>query len=182
MTETAASYLQKSWDLSELVSGGMDGPELESAFKDMDKMVAAFETLRPQLTSAIGLDVFLGIVRKLEEINLAAHKLSNFAYLTFSADTQSQAAQSLVQRVEQFFAELENRTIFFTLWWKELADEEAARLMAGSGDYRYWLEEMRHFKPYTLSEPEEKIINIKNVTGASALRHALPLDHQPLYL
>ena len=28
---------------------------------------------------------------------------------------------------------------------------------------------MRHFKPHTLSEPEEKIINIKNVTGASAL-------------
>ena len=28
---------------------------------------------------------------------------------------------------------------------------------------------MRHFKPHTLSEPEEKIINIKNVTGANAL-------------
>jgi oligoendopeptidase F len=41
--------------------------------------------------------------------------------------------------------------------------------MSISGDYRYWLEEMRHFKPHTLSEPEEKIINIKNVTGSSAL-------------
>jgi len=170
MTETAASYLQKSWDLSELVSGGMDSPELESAFTNLDKMVAAFETLRPQLTPGIALDEFLGIVQKMEEINLGAHKLSNFAYLNFSADTQSQSAQSLVQRVEQFFAEAENRTIFFTLWWKELADEDAARLMAGSGDYRYWLEEMRHFKPHTLSEPEEKIINIKNVTGASALQ------------
>lgn len=170
MTETAVSYRQKSWDLSELVSGGMDSPELESAFADLDKKVAAFETLRPQLTPAITVDEFLGIVHKMEEISLGGHKLSNFAYLTFSADTQSQAAQSLVQRVEQFFAEAENRTIFFTLWWKELADEEAARLMAGSGDYRYWLEEMRHFKPHTLSEPEEKIINIKNVTGASALQ------------
>ncbi|MDZ4159526.1 MAG: M3 family oligoendopeptidase, partial [Anaerolineaceae bacterium] len=45
----------------------------------------------------------------------------------------------------------------------------AERLMEGSGDYRYWLEEMRHFKPHTLSEPEEKIINIKNVTGVNAL-------------
>ena len=41
--------------------------------------------------------------------------------------------------------------------------------MAASGDYRYWLEEMRHFKPHTLTEAEEKIINIKNVTGSSAL-------------
>ena len=41
------------------------------------------------------------------------------------------------------------------------------------GDFRYWLEEMRHFKPHTLTEAEEKIINIKNVTGASALAHAV---------
>jgi oligoendopeptidase F len=37
------------------------------------------------------------------------------------------------------------------------------------GDYRYWLEQMRNFKPHTLSEAEEKIVNIKNTTGASAL-------------
>ena len=42
--------------------------------------------------------------------------------------------------------------------------------MQNSGDYRYWLEEMRHFKPYTLTEAEEKIINIKDVTGVSALQ------------
>ena len=28
---------------------------------------------------------------------------------------------------------------------------------------------MRHFKKYTLTEPEEKIINIKDVTGSSAI-------------
>ncbi|GAP12456.1 oligoendopeptidase F [Longilinea arvoryzae] len=170
MTETIASYQQKNWDLSELVSGGMDSPELEAAFKRIDEMVSEFETLRPQLTPAISTEEFLAIVARLEEISLATNRLGSFASLSFSADTQSQAAQTLMQRVEQFFAELENRTIFFTLWWKDLSDQDAARLMAPSGDYHYWLEEMRHFKPHTLSEPEEKIINIKNVTGASALQ------------
>jgi len=51
---------------------------------------------------------------------------------------------------------------------EDLADEDAARPDRPAGDYQYWLEEMRHFKPHTLSEPEEKIINTKNVTGASA--------------
>lgn len=170
MTETIASYQQKNWNLSELVSGGMDSPELEAAFKNLDELVASFETLRPRLAPAIAVEDFLDLVHKLEEINLAANRLGSFASLSFSADTQSQAAQSLLQRVEQFFAELENRTLFFTLWWKDLSDEDAARLMAPSGDYHYWLEEMRHFKPHTLSEPEEKIVNIKNVTGASALQ------------
>ena len=170
MTQTTVSYSQKRWDLSELISGGMESPELEAAFTGLEKLVAAFEALRPQLKADISVEEFLSIVRKLEEINLAGQKLGGFASLTFSGDTQSQAAQSLMQRVEQFFAEMENRTLFFTLWWKDLADEDAARLIASSGDYQYWLEEMRHFKPHTLSEPEEKIINIKNVTGASALQ------------
>lgn len=170
MTQTNSSYQQKRWDLTELVAGGMESPELEAAFTDLDQMVTSFEALRPQLKADISTEEFLSIVRQLEAVNLAAHKLASFASLTFSGDTQSQAAQSLLQRVEQFFAELENRTIFFTLWWKDLSDEDAARLMAASGDYQYWLEEMRHFKPHTLSEPEEKIINIKNVTGASALQ------------
>src|SRR6185369_17189094 len=53
--------------------------------------------------------------------------------------------------------------------WKELDDRNAERLMSAAGDYRYYLEEMRHFKPHTLSEAEEKIINIKEVTGSAAL-------------
>jgi oligoendopeptidase F len=50
-----------------------------------------------------------------------------------------------------------------------LDDENAKRLLEDSGDYRYWLEQIRSLKPYTLSEAEEKIVNIKNVTGSSAM-------------
>jgi oligoendopeptidase F len=71
--------------------------------------------------------------------------------------------------VQQFLADMENRTLFFSLWWKDLDEDNAKRLMGTSGDYRYYLEEMRHFKPHTLSEPEEKVINLKNVTGSDAL-------------
>ena len=41
--------------------------------------------------------------------------------------------------------------------------------MEASGDNRYYLEALRLQKPYTLSEPEEKIINIKDVTGFNAI-------------
>jgi oligoendopeptidase F len=71
-------------------------------------------------------------------------------------------------RVQQFMAEMQNRTLFFSLWWKNLDQDNAQRLIDVSGDYRYYLEEMRHYKPHTLSEPEEKIINLKNVTGFEA--------------
>jgi oligoendopeptidase F len=114
-------------------------------------------------------DRFVDIVRASEETTRVAHKLYSFAGLSFAADTQDQTAQSLQARVQQFLADMENRTLFFSLWWKDLDEENAKRLMDASGDYRYYLEEMRHFKPHTLSEPEEKIINLKNVTGPEAL-------------
>ncbi len=41
--------------------------------------------------------------------------------------------------------------------------------MAAAGDYRYWLEALLLEKPYTLSEPEEKVINLKDVNGTQAL-------------
>jgi oligoendopeptidase F len=89
--------------------------------------------------------------------------------LWITEDTQNQSAQALVARVEQFMAVTQNQTLFFSLWWKDLDDAQADRLMSLSDGYRYWLEEMRNFKPHTLTEPEEKIINIKNVNGSSAL-------------
>ena len=79
-----------------------------------------------------------------------------------------QIAQGLVARMDQMEAQITNRLLFFSLWWKELDDQNAARLMSQSGEFRYWLEEMRHFKPYTLSEAQEKIINLKDVTGVNA--------------
>ncbi len=104
-----------------------------------------------------------------EQITRTLSKLYAFAGLSFAADTQDQAAQTLQARVDLFAAEMSNRTLFFSLWWKELNDQDAKRLLDAAGDNRYYLEEIRHFKPHTLSEPEEKIINIKNVTGVSAL-------------
>ena len=41
--------------------------------------------------------------------------------------------------------------------------------MKAAGDRSYYLEALRLSKPYTLSEPEEKIINLKNVNGHQAL-------------
>jgi oligoendopeptidase F len=162
------TYKQSRWNLTELFPG-MAAPELEAAFQKIEQDVTAFESLRPELKADILTKRFLEIVRTSEETTRLASRLYAFAGLSFAADTQNQSAQTLVGRAEQFLAEMENRTLFFSLWWKELDDQNAQRLMADSGDYRYYLEEMRHFKPHTLSEPEEKIINLKNVTGASAL-------------
>lgn len=162
------AYKLSKWDLSALYPG-YDSAELQSAFDMIEEQVTSFEGLRDKLKPDMPEDQFLQAVRSSEESTRVANKLYSFAGLSFSADTQDQKAQSLQNRVLQFLAEVENRAMFFSLWWKEVDDENAKRLMANSGGYKYYLEAIRLYKPHTLSEPEEKVLNIKNITGSNAL-------------
>ena len=156
----------------------LSGWILEDLFKDEDAykkaqislnvLVDEFETARKELNEQISEEQFLEIVKKLEQIQNLVYQVYGFAELRFSANTQDQENQAQLANVNQFIADIDNRTLFFSLWWKNLDDRNANRLIKNSGDYRYWLEEMRHFKPHTLSEPEEKIINTKNITGVKA--------------
>jgi oligoendopeptidase F len=163
-----ATYTQKRWSLSDLFPSH-DSPEFEGAMESLEGAVAAFEENRPKLTGDIDEKSFQGIIKELEEITVQVHHLSGYAGLWFTEDTQNQDALALQAKIEQFLVTLQNKIIFFNLWWKELDQKNADRLMANAGDLQYWLEEIRHFTPHTLSEPEEKVVNIKNMTGFSAL-------------
>jgi len=168
MTVEKLSIKQTKWSLGDLYTS-TDSPELQQAFEEVEKIVAAFENHRKILNDKIGFQDFLTVIKDLEAITKLMQRISGYADLWFTEDTQIQAAQTLVARTQQLTAEISNRILFFNLWWKGLDDQTAKKLMQDSGDYHYWLEEMRHFKPFTLSEPEEKIINIKDVTGNNAL-------------
>ena len=168
MTKDSNPYEQSRWSLNDLFPSS-DSKELEHAFGSLEKLVADFESRRDELKDAIHTEEFIEIIKELEEITKLIQRIGGFANLWFTEDTQDQSAQAMVAKIEQLSAEVSNRVLFFSIWWKSLDDKTAKKLMKGTGDYLYWLEEMRHFKPYTLTEPEEKIINIKDVTGSSAL-------------
>jgi len=162
------AYAPTRWSLGELYPS-FASPELQAAFDNVEEQVMSFEGVRDKLNPDIDASQFMEIVRVSEETARIINKIYAFTGLSFNSDTQDQIAQTYMARVQQFAAQMQNRILFFSLWWKELDDLNAERLMNAAGDYRYYLEEMRHFKPHTLSEAEEKIINIKDVTGAAAL-------------
>ncbi|MDD3948075.1 MAG: M3 family oligoendopeptidase [Anaerolineaceae bacterium] len=165
---TEETYTQSPWSLEELFAG-FDDPKIEETYQAISKNVERFEGYRDELKPDISAERFLEMIKGMEASHELAYRLYGFASLSFAANTQDQKAQIAIAKVQQFVAEIENRTLFFNLWWKALDDQNVARLLDASGDYRYWLEQIRNFKPYTLSEAEEKIINIKNVTGSSAM-------------
>lgn len=160
-------YKLSKWDLSDLYPGA-ESAELQNAFDMIEEQVTSFEGVRDKLKPDMPAEQFMEVIKASDSITRIGTKLYSFAGLSFTADTQDQKAQALQGRVQQFVAEIQNRMLFFNLWWKDVDEENAKRLMDASGDYRYYLEAIRKFKPHTLSEPEEKIINLKNVTGVNA--------------
>jgi oligoendopeptidase F len=165
---TTTKYKQEKWSLEDLYAG-FDDPEVQKARDQVEELVKSFEEIRSRLSPDLSETDFLEIIKDYEGLVRLISRLAYFGFLRFNEDTQDQSAQTFQAQMQQLAAEVDNRTLFFKLWWKGLEDEPAERLMDASGDYRYWLEALRLQKPYTLSEPEEKVINLKDVNGPQAL-------------
>jgi len=165
--KTSTNATPDRWDLTHLVKDPV--AHLEQHLSDLAAQVTQIEAARPRLTSDISNKNFQSILDMSESVARHSSRLGAYAYLWFSENTKDAKARSFKSHVEERLTTLQNRLLFFELWWQGIDDQNAARLMADAGDFRYHLETIRRYKPHTLSEPEEKIINVKNVTGRSAV-------------
>ncbi len=156
------------WDLSDLLPAP-ETSEMDAYLGDVAARLDVFEQRRDVLSDDITTDAFRETLALYERIYRDASALSAYAYLWFSEDTGGQTRLAFRARMNQLVADIENRTLFFTLWWRQLEDGVVDRLMPDAGDATYFLHSLRLLKPYTLSEAEERIINIKDVNGVSSL-------------
>jgi len=156
------------WSLDDLMPPPVD-QALDRTFSELDQAVAGFETMRDSLGDDISAAAFNGLLDRIEHINSLMSRLEAYADLWLTEDTQNPDALTLRDRVDEALTESSNRMLFFDLWFKGLPDEPARRLIAHSGRRHYFLEAMRQFIPFTLSEAEEKLINLKDVNGVDAL-------------
>jgi len=162
-------YIPSSWNLGDLFPG-LKSNEIDQSLKLIEEKTEEFKNYRDKLSSDMDLHDFMNLLKIREKTSRLAGRIGQFASLSFSENTQNQEAQTFQAKVQGFMAKIQNDTMFFDLWFKELSDEEARRFLDSAGEYEYFLTEIRKFKPFTLSEAEERIINTKNVTGVTSIR------------
>jgi len=155
------------WSLQDLLPGGVE--QLENNLDQIEACVQKIESYRKHLTDDLAQNDFLDLLHSVESLRELTAVVGGYTYLRYAENTQDSAALSLRDRIEQILTEVDNRTMFFSLWFKSLPDVTAGRYISIAGDLHYYLESLRRYKPYTLSEPEEKIINLKDVNGCQAL-------------
>ena len=142
---------------------------LDRSLNKIKQKVKDFEKIRPTLNERIsGKDVF-DILKMSEELSRSLQLPSCYIHLKLAEDTASHKWNALSSKISQFATDIANDTLFFSLWWKNLDEKNANRILNDLGRYRYIMLEKRKFKKYTLKEDEEKIINIKNITGGDAM-------------
>ncbi len=171
-TVTDPDLQEVAWDLSHLLNGAGADPQaavdalLAEAQERADAFAAAYAGKVASLDGP-------GLVAAMKE--LARSRRSRAA----RAPTRTSRSRStpptrrygaLLQRVEEKGTAIETALLFFHLEWAALDDARAEELLATDGlDFaRHHLATARRYRPHLLSEPEEKILTEKAVSGRSA--------------
>jgi oligoendopeptidase F len=157
------------WDLRDLYTG-TDDPQLE---QDMQKANDRADQLaveyRGKLTTLDAEGLYDAIL-EYEGIIEVAQKLGSYAHLVWSTDTGNPTYGALLQKATEWGSRLEQKMVFFDLEWTNAPDDFANKMINDPtlAHYRHWMESVRRYQPYRLSEPEEKILAEKSVTGRDA--------------
>jgi oligoendopeptidase F len=167
---TATDVNEVAWDLSHLLGGRADAETavfdlLDQADAQADELAAVRGTL-----ASIDAGALAEVMRAMETMQEQIGRAAAYASLRFATDTTDATRGALMQKVQERYTAINTKMIFFDLEWAALPDERADLLLADERleFCRHHLASARRYKDHLLSEPEEKILTEKGVTGRSA--------------
>ena len=160
---------ETAWDLEPLVEGeGESGVESR-----LDDALARAKTFAERYAGRLDELDGAGLREAMQElatIHDLVGRAGAFAALRFSTDTADPATGALLALAQERGTAIETTLLFFELEWAELDDARAEGLLSGDGleFCAHYLRNVRRYREHLLSEPEEKILSEKSLTGAGA--------------
>src|SRR5438445_1282073 len=168
----ASSASGVAWNLKDLYDG-VDDPQitrdLESALLRAQKFEKDYRG-KIETADASAADMLRAAVTELESLSEQMDRPAVYAHLVHAAKTDDPRHGALLARTREQATVINKHLIFFDLEWVKVADEPARRLIQHPQltKYRHYLEHKRAWRPHYLSEPEEKVLDEKTVTGRAA--------------
>jgi oligoendopeptidase F len=158
------------WDLGDLYPG-MDSPGLEADLARMTTACRAFaETYEGRLVALDGAGL-AGAIAEFEVIEGVLGRVMSFAGLLYQQNTQDPARAKFMGDCQVRVTDISTPLVFFSLELNRIEDDRLEAMFAESAAlarYRPWLERLRAFKPYQLSDELEKFLHDQSVVGAAA--------------
>jgi oligoendopeptidase F len=173
-TVTDPDLHEVAWNLDDLFAGVADGAEpraaVDALLDDAQRRASAFAEAYAGRVAALDGPGLVAAMHELEAIEDSAGRAGMYVHLSFSVDTANPATGALLQHVQERGTAIETTLLFFELEWAALDDARAEELLAAEGlDFaRHHLTTARRYRPHLLSEPEEKVLTEKALSGRSA--------------
>jgi oligoendopeptidase F len=158
-----------AWDLSDLYEGA-DDPRFDAEVEEAEDAGAVFRARYHGKVAELSASELAEAIAERERIESLLTRAAYFAHLDFSTNMADPARGALVARLTEKGAALDTQLLFFGLEIAELGDDEAEAFLSSPEleNWSHWIRSLRKFRPYLLSEPEEKILTEKSVSGTSA--------------
>jgi oligoendopeptidase F len=158
-----------AWDLDPLVHGAGEAGA-RSQLAEAAERAEAFAAAHAGRVAQLDAEGLRAAMEELAALHELVGRAASYASLRFAVDTADPARGALLQHVQEQATAIQTTLLFFELEWAALDDERAEELLAGPGleAYAHHLRSERRYRPYLLSEPEERILNEKRISGSSA--------------
>jgi oligoendopeptidase F len=134
-----------------------------------EKLADTFASRRGSIATVAPAE-FGAMLRELAAIYELLERAGASVYLNYTVDVSDPAAGAAMAKLQERSTAIGNQLVFFDLEWASADDARADGLLADPATEfcRHWLRVKRLGRPFLLTEPEEKLIAEKSVTGVAA--------------
>ena len=156
---------EDKWDLSSLYKSAEEWENALEQLGDLSKTVAAFKG-----KLGAGPEQLLAALKEYEKCLLQMETVYHYASLEHEADEDDTKASDRYGRAMMAYTSMQAQLSFIDPELMEI-DEGLLREWAARpdfADYKVYLEKLLHFKKYTLSEKEERILSLQGQPAMTA--------------
>lgn len=158
-----------AWDLSDMYKGITD-PKIN---KDLEKLRtgnASFAKKYKGKIKTLSAPEFAKMLKEKEKLSSIGVVLGEFSYLNMVTQMQNKEATGFYQNTTEKLTEYYKPLVFFSLELNALTDAHLNNLYKNKdvAFYKPFLERVRRFKKYELSEEVEEVLMEKSITSSEA--------------
>jgi oligoendopeptidase F len=156
-----------TWNLS-LLYKDLNDPQIEKDIQKAERAYMSFAEKYSKNSSYLEQESkLLSAVTDYEKLygELDTEKPIRYFMYRTHVDSTDAEAEARLTALSQRYSELSNKVLFFPIALSRISKEKQKTFLASESlkKYKYFLEQIFDHAKYVLSEPEEKILNLKNL-------------------
>lgn len=155
-----------TWDLTDFYKSPSDSA-IDRDFKSLEQKATRFAKSYAGKLSALSADGLAKVLAEYEQLQDGLGKIGSYAQLLYASDMAKPAHTQFYQNAQEKLTVITSQMVFFTLELNKLTDAALAKAYKQSkklAHYKPWLDAVRSYKPYQLSDELEGYIHETSVT------------------